>query len=174
MALPGIDNPIVPSGRGECSRVTESEVLPYEPQDLYVSEASAPSGIREITARARRFIGVIFDDPSEVSALGVRSLVYQIELFHRSSTAQGRRSYTQILVIIISFDIPIAIFVSEQSSGIIVRIRIIIDELLSVLSVSLRVLPVQTSARSHRDPAPAHTVIEIITIARSAPIVPES
>lgn len=114
------------------------EISSDEFQDLDVSEAIATPHTcsRQFANSTGRSIGIRFDGPSEVGAFGFESFFYQIELFHSNTTGEGARSHSEILVVIVSSNISITIFISKESS-IKICIRIVVDKLLTILTVSL-------------------------------------
>lgn len=162
MTLPGVYNTIISSGgSNRCvSGVAESKILSDKFQYLDISETtSSRSG--SITGRTGRSILIEFKDPAKIGTFGFQSFFYQIELFCAHSTGKDARTHTEIFIVIISSNVVIIVLVSE----VIICIGIVIDELLTILPVSLSgSRSVHATSGSHRYSHSTHTGVKSVPI----------
>ena len=173
VTFPCIDNPVVFSAGSSGRRMIQSEIFPNQLQNLDIPKTSGPRPGDEITSGTNRSIRIQGEIPSKKYPFISRSSFEKIELFHTDSSAESARSHSEIFVIVIPRDDPVTVLVAIVG----IRIGIIVDKLLTVLSVSLfysnkgygvsiGIETVNTTGISHRGIGSAYTMVQSVSVIR--------
>lgn len=93
--------------------MAEPEVFSHEPQELDIPETTGSGSGSKIANSAGWTIGVCLEYPAQIGSFRHFPLFQKIELFHSHTTTQGARTHPQILVVIVSPNIPVPVLVPE-------------------------------------------------------------